>query len=85
MWNCCCDVFQELSINDIQSFEPDFGRSLLEFKEFVSQEKLTESDLRYKGGLIEDLGLSFVVPGYEEFSSEFKDVAVRLFTYIIQF
>lgn len=85
MWNCCCDVFQELSIHDIESFEPDLGKRLLEFKELVSRKNLTDSDLRYNGVSIKDLHLSFVVPGYEEFPSEFKDAAVRLFTYITQF
>ncbi|MCH81298.1 E3 ubiquitin-protein ligase UPL4-like, partial [Trifolium medium] len=64
---------KELSIYDIQSFEPDLGRILLEFKELVRRKKLTESDLRYKDGSIEDLCLSFVVPGYEDFTSGYKD------------
>jgi E3 ubiquitin-protein ligase TRIP12 len=75
-----------LSIYDIQSFEPHLGRILLELQEFVSQKNITESDSRYKDGTIEDLQLSFVLPGYEEFSSGYKkDVPVRLFTYIVQF
>lgn len=66
---------KELSIHDIQSFEPGLGKMLLEFKE-LSRKKLTDSDLRYDGVPIEDLGFSFCVPGYEEFPSEFKNVAV---------
>lgn len=85
MWNCCCDVFQELSIHDIQSLEPELGKRLLEFKELVRRKKHTDSELRYNGASIKELGLSFLVPGYDEFPSEFKDAAVRLFTYITQF
>jgi E3 ubiquitin-protein ligase TRIP12 len=71
------NISQELSIYDILSFDPELGRTLLEFQGLVKQRESLQSDsvgnhastsnLDYHGAKIEDLGLDFSLPGYAEY------------------
>ncbi|XP_072953939.1 E3 ubiquitin-protein ligase UPL4 [Typha angustifolia] len=68
---------QELSIYDIQSFDPELGRTLLEFQALVSRRRFLESisresckdasDLCYRDARIEDLCIDFTLPGYDDY------------------
>lgn len=68
---------QELHIYDIQSFDPELGRTLLEFQALVNRKRLLESiskedykcasDLYYRNTRIEDLCLDFTLPGYTDY------------------
>ncbi|GMI80035.1 ubiquitin-protein ligase 4 [Hibiscus trionum] len=81
---------QDLSLFDIQSFDPELGRTLLEFHaivnrkrhlEFVSVEKSSlEQDLCFRDTRIEDLCLDFALPGYPDYvlSSECNHKVVNL-------
>ncbi|KAB1223893.1 E3 ubiquitin-protein ligase UPL4 [Morella rubra] len=68
---------QELTVYDIQSFDPELGRTLLEFQALVSRKKFLESvsgenspcefDLCFRDTSIEDLCLDFSLPGYPNY------------------
>ncbi|KAB2035165.1 hypothetical protein ES319_D04G133100v1 [Gossypium barbadense] len=69
---------QDLSLYDIQSFDPELGRTLLEFQAIiVNQKRLQESicvenaalkqDLCFRNTRIEDLYLDFTLPGYPDY------------------
>ncbi|XP_038904018.1 E3 ubiquitin-protein ligase UPL4 [Benincasa hispida] len=68
---------QEVSIYDIQSFDPELGTILLEFEALVNRSKLLESvyeensssklELYYHNTNIEDLCLDFTLPGYPDY------------------
>ncbi|CAA7389475.1 unnamed protein product [Spirodela intermedia] len=68
---------QELDVYDVQSFDPELGRTLLEFLAIVYRRKYIESasgknagtgsDLLYRGSRIEDLCLDFSLPGYSDY------------------
>ncbi|KAJ4767033.1 E3 ubiquitin-protein ligase UPL4 [Rhynchospora pubera] len=68
---------QELSIYDILSFDPELGRTLLEFQALVKKSEIlrsspvgndaSTSNLDYRGTKVEDLGLDFCLPGYVEY------------------
>ncbi|XP_042440101.1 E3 ubiquitin-protein ligase UPL4-like [Zingiber officinale] len=65
---------QELNICDIQSFDPELGRILLEFRALANRKKFVESvsgesntvpsKLYYRNMSVEDLSLDFTLPGY---------------------
>ncbi|OMO73502.1 E3 ubiquitin-protein ligase [Corchorus olitorius] len=81
---------QDLSVYDIQSFDPELGRTLLEFQAIVYQKMHLESisvensmlkpDLCFRNTRIEDLCLDFTLPGYPDYvlSSESNHKAVNL-------
>ncbi|XP_044482153.1 E3 ubiquitin-protein ligase UPL4 isoform X2 [Mangifera indica] len=68
---------KELSLYDIQSFDPELGSTLLEFQAFVNRKKYSESisgenatsdlDSCFRGTRVEDLYLDFTLPGYPEY------------------
>lgn len=67
---------QELGLYDIQSFDPELGRTLLEFKALIDRKKFMESvhggttfkfDSCFRKTKIEDLCLDFTLPGYPDF------------------
>lgn len=68
--------FKELNLYDIHSFDPNLGRTLLEFQALVDKRRCIESVCGEKtaleGGLcfrnmsIEDLCLDFSLPGYPD-------------------
>ncbi|CAN1274896.1 E3 ubiquitin-protein ligase UPL4 [Linum perenne] len=69
---------QELNICDIPSFDPELGRTLLEFQALVKRKKLLESgvgdnssahfDACFRNTRIEDLCLDFTLPGYPDYA-----------------
>uniref|UniRef100_A0A803N3D8 HECT-type E3 ubiquitin transferase n=1 Tax=Chenopodium quinoa TaxID=63459 RepID=A0A803N3D8_CHEQI len=80
---------KELSLCDIQSFDPDLGRILLEFKALVNRQKCESAcgdntahvdGLRFWCTKIEDLCLDYTLPGYPEYvlSSGMDDVMVNI-------
>ncbi|GLT72296.1 hypothetical protein SLA2020_442450 [Shorea laevis] len=68
---------QELTLYDIQSLDPELGRTLLEFQALVNRKKFLESvneensppefDLCFRDARIEDLCLDFTLPGYPDY------------------
>ncbi|KAH7656854.1 E3 ubiquitin-protein ligase TRIP12 protein [Dioscorea alata] len=69
---------KELSMYDIQSFDPGLGKNLLEFQALVCRKKFLESsggkstfaseaDLCFRNMKIEDLCLDFTLPGYSDY------------------
>ncbi|XP_024982786.1 E3 ubiquitin-protein ligase UPL4 isoform X2 [Cynara cardunculus var. scolymus] len=67
---------QELTVYDIQSFDPDLGKTLIEFQALVQRRKYLESvrenstaelDSCFRGTKIEDLHLDFTLPGYPDY------------------
>lgn len=82
-------ILQELGLFDIQSFDPELGRTLLEFKAIIDKKKLMEStsaedstlklDSSFRNTRIEDLCLDFTLPGYPDyFLTSQPDLVVRL-------
>ncbi|CAI9098083.1 OLC1v1034662C1 [Oldenlandia corymbosa var. corymbosa] len=70
---------KELTMYDIQLFDHELGRALLEFQALVEKKKYLESmngesssrlDLRYHRTRIEDLCLEFTLPGYPDYFAE---------------
>ncbi|XP_059667702.1 E3 ubiquitin-protein ligase UPL4 isoform X2 [Cornus florida] len=65
---------QELTVYDIHTFDPGFGRTLLEFQALVERKRHLESvcgenstfklDSCFRNTRIEDLCLEFILPGY---------------------
>ncbi|XP_050242873.1 E3 ubiquitin-protein ligase UPL4 isoform X2 [Quercus robur] len=70
-------IGQELTLYDIQSFDPELGRTLLEFQALVNRKKFLESvreensppefDSCFRNTRIEDLFLDFTLPGYPDY------------------
>lgn len=70
---------QELGIYDIQSFDPELGKTLLEFQALSCRKRFLEStcsqnteyasDLCFRSATIEDLFLDFTLPGYSDYVS----------------
>ncbi|KAJ9559067.1 hypothetical protein OSB04_013681 [Centaurea solstitialis] len=69
-------VGQELTVYDVQSFDPDLGKTLIEFQALVERQKYLESvgentaielDSCFRGTKIEDLHLDFTLPGYPDY------------------
>lgn len=68
---------QELNLYDIQSFDPELGKTLLEFRALFDRKRLLEStfqgkttsasDSSFRNARIEDLFLDFTLPGYPEY------------------
>lgn len=68
---------QELSVYDIQSFDPELGRVLLEFQALIDRKRYLETvcgekstfdvDMCFRNTKIEDLYLDFTLPGYPEY------------------
>ncbi|KAK9733430.1 hypothetical protein RND81_04G067600 [Saponaria officinalis] len=68
---------KELSICDIQTFDPELGRTLLEFQALVKRRKFLEIGgmkdvahsvcLGFRDSNIEDLCLDFTLPGYPDY------------------
>lgn len=63
---------QELGLYDICSFDPELGRTLIEFQDLVNRKKCLginsdASDLRYRNTSLEDLCLDFTLPGYSDY------------------
>ncbi|XP_017976957.1 PREDICTED: E3 ubiquitin-protein ligase UPL4 isoform X2 [Theobroma cacao] len=81
---------QDLCLYDIQSFNPELGRTLLEFQAIVDRKMHLESicvenstlklDLCFRNTRIEDLCLDFTLPGYPDYvlSSECNHKMVNL-------
>ncbi|KAJ1261374.1 hypothetical protein BS78_09G024900 [Paspalum vaginatum] len=67
---------QELDIYDIPSFDPELGKTVIEFQALVRRKKFLETssrtsnpsaDLSYKNVKLEDLCLDFTLPGNPEY------------------
>ncbi|KAM0991086.1 hypothetical protein ACFX13_009640 [Malus domestica] len=68
---------KELGVYDILSFDPELGKTLLEFKALVDRKRFSESihgesttlkfDSCFRKTQIEDLCLDFTLPGYPDF------------------
>ncbi|KAK9290428.1 hypothetical protein L1049_008598 [Liquidambar formosana] len=68
---------QELCVYDIQSFDPELGRAVLEFKAIVDRKRFLDSacgentsskfDSCFRNTRIDDLCLDFTVPGYPDY------------------
>ncbi|KMS95508.1 hypothetical protein BVRB_007490 [Beta vulgaris subsp. vulgaris] len=81
---------KELSLCDVQLFDPELGRFLLEFKALASRQKHDEfageqtvvraDSSRFRSTKIEDLCLDFTLPGYPDYvlSSGMDDVMVNI-------
>ncbi|KAK7337028.1 hypothetical protein VNO77_17586 [Canavalia gladiata] len=75
---CKLILQKELSLYDIQSFDPELGKVLQEFQALVNRKKYLESvsgensmaehGLSFRGTRIEDLCLDFTLPGYPDFA-----------------
>ena len=73
---------------DIQSFDPELGKTLLEFKALACRQRCMEftcgrnikddEGLMFQSTTIEDLCLNFTLPGYQDYvlSSGMDDVMV---------
>ncbi|XP_043700605.1 E3 ubiquitin-protein ligase UPL4 isoform X1 [Telopea speciosissima] len=74
---CKLIMEQDLNVFDIQSFDPELGRTLLEFQALVDRKKLLESvsvnsttiisESCFRNTRIEDLFLEFTLPGYPDY------------------
>lgn len=74
---------QELNLYDIQSFDPELGRTLLEFQALVNRKKNMGSafgensssalDACFWNTKIEDLYLDFTLPGYPDYVLSFDE------------
>ncbi|KAG5243613.1 E3 ubiquitin-protein ligase [Salix suchowensis] len=74
---------QELNLYDIQSFDPELGRTLLEFSALVTRKKKMGStsgensssalDACFWNTRIEDLYLDFTLPGYPDYILSFDE------------
>ncbi|XP_030521970.1 E3 ubiquitin-protein ligase UPL4 [Rhodamnia argentea] len=70
-------IGQGLTLYDIPSFDPELGRTLLEFQALVDRKKFLESvhresstlknDFCFRNITVEDLCLDFTVPGYPNY------------------
>ncbi|GLT92432.1 hypothetical protein SLE2022_102700 [Rubroshorea leprosula] len=82
-------IGQDLSLYDIQSFEPELGRTLQEFQALVNRKKYVESVCGenstfqfevscFRNARIEDLCLDFTLPGYPDYVLSDHDQTVNL-------
>ncbi|KAK4481047.1 hypothetical protein RD792_011916 [Penstemon davidsonii] len=76
---------KELTVFDIQSIDPAFGRTLLEFQAIVERKRYLRSlceenshdlDLCFRNTKIEDLCLDFTLPGYPDYVLPASDTMV---------
>lgn len=86
----CCACPQDLDLYDVQTIDPELGRTLLEMQGLVRRKQFLEKEsrdaheaingLRFQGSSFEDLCLDFTLPGYPEFTLKpgGKDIMVRL-------
>lgn len=68
---------KNLDLSDIQSFDPELGRTLAEFQSLVDRKRSLESvhgmgsnlenNPCFRGSKIEDLCLEFTIPGYPDY------------------
>lgn len=76
---------QELDLYDIETLDPELGRTLFEMQVLVRRKLFLEASgqavdgLRFRGSRVEDLCLEFTLPGYPEYElkSKGRDVTVR--------
>jgi E3 ubiquitin-protein ligase TRIP12 len=76
---------QELDLYDIETLDPELGRTLFEMQVLVRRKQFLEASgqavdgLRFRGSRVEDLCLDFTLPGYPEYElkSKGRDVTVR--------
>lgn len=79
---------QELDLYDIQTLDPELGRTLFEMQGLIRRKQLLETHggkreeveaLTFRGSRLEDLCLDFTLPGYPEYElrSNGREVAVR--------
>jgi E3 ubiquitin-protein ligase TRIP12 len=83
---------QDLDLYDVQTIDPELGRTLLEMQGLVRRKQFLEKEsrdaheaingLRFQGSSFEDLCLDFTLPGYPEFTLKpgGKDIMVGLGT-----
>lgn len=80
---------QELDLYDIQTLDPELGRTLFEMQGLIRRKQLLETHggkreeveaLTFRGSRLEDLCLDFTLPGYPEYElrSNGREVAVDL-------
>lgn len=69
-------VLQELTLYDIQSFDPVLSKTLIEFQALVERRKYLESvgetpaddlDSCFRDTKVKDLHLDFTLPGYPDY------------------
>lgn len=86
------DLFQELDLHDILSFDAELGKTLQELHALVCRKKYLESngyssnaiaDLRFRGTPIEDLYLDFTLPGYPDYMLKLVDDNVCISTFLM--
>lgn len=79
---------QELDLYDMQTVDPDLGRTLFEMQGLIQRKQFLEGHggkreeveaLNFRGSKLEDLCLDFTLPGYPEYElkSNGREVAVR--------
>ncbi|KAK9127246.1 hypothetical protein Syun_016043 [Stephania yunnanensis] len=69
---------KELNVYDVHSFDPELGRTLVEFQSIVERKRILESSSKritrsmfkscFRGVKIEDLCLDFSLPGYPDYT-----------------
>ncbi|KAG0502786.1 hypothetical protein HPP92_002858 [Vanilla planifolia] len=68
---------QELDMYDILSFDPDLGRTLLEFQALVDRKRFVDANAElswdasifsFRNSRIEDLCIEFALPGYPDYT-----------------
>ncbi|KAL6521022.1 E3 ubiquitin-protein ligase upl4 [Orobanche gracilis] len=78
---------EDLTLYDIPSFDPAFGRALLEFQAIVEKKEYLASlceknshdlDVRLRGTKIEDICLDFTLPGYLDYALDSNSKMVNL-------
>ncbi len=69
---------QELDLYDIETLDPELGRTLLEMQALVRRKQCLEASgqaadgLCFRGSRLEDLCLDFTLPGYPEYELKSK-------------
>ncbi|KAG0572814.1 hypothetical protein KC19_VG127600 [Ceratodon purpureus] len=77
---------QELDLYDIETLDPELGRTLVEMQVLVRKKQFVEASgqsvdgLRFRGSRVEDLCLDFTLPGHPDYElkSQGRDVMVEL-------
>ncbi|KAG0597138.1 hypothetical protein M758_UG314500 [Ceratodon purpureus] len=77
---------QELDLYDIETLDPELGRTLFEMQVLVRRKQFVEASgqsvdgLQFRGSRVEDLCLDFTLPGHPEYElkSQGRDVMVEL-------
>uniref|UniRef100_A0A7I4DP31 HECT domain-containing protein n=1 Tax=Physcomitrium patens TaxID=3218 RepID=A0A7I4DP31_PHYPA len=86
---CKIILGQELDLYDMQTVDPDLGRTLFEMQGLIQRKQFLEGHggkreeveaLNFRGSKLEDLCLDFTLPGYPEYElkSNGREVAVDL-------